>query len=292
MGEALGYIRLLARVGADNTVRRIRTQLRDRSARFDGTEPPAAWAELVGADDRLLLRWPVTGASECVMRTGRLPDVQLRAHVPLPAGTRAIRLVREGVVLHELPVAAAPPRAELSWPPRGARLITGRHKIVWRSSTAGADAFLRYSADDGRRWQRLGGRSADGRPFQADFDALPGGEQCRLALVVTAGCRSATVASARFRVPEKSPRLTLITPTDGTVLPARSPSLLEASVAHHFGTPGEPAAASIVWRSDRDGELGRGAVVWALLSAGTHQLSVGFADAVAATSTSVAVVVR
>src|SRR5262245_15943500 len=159
MSETLLYLRLLARVRPDNTVRSVRTQLSETPGRFDAeAHPRIAWTELYADNGQLLLRWPVAGGPECVLSRERhhMPDLLMRSHIPLPARARKLRLMRDGIVLTEMKIAPEPPAAELTWPLEGLHRVIGRHEISWRSNTAPVDAFLRYSTDDGRSWLRIG----------------------------------------------------------------------------------------------------------------------------------------
>jgi hypothetical protein len=148
-----------------------------------------------------------------------------------------------------------------------------RHAVSWRSNAACVEAFLRYPTDDGQSWQRIGGRST-AAPFQVDFDELPGSPRYRLALVVTADCRSATVVSPSFQVPEKSAHMvTVVSPAEGAVLQAGTPVLLESAVAQLLGSPDAERERTIDWHSDRDGELGTGPTLSTILTPGEHRLS-------------------
>jgi hypothetical protein len=272
-GDTTLYLRVLARVRPDNVVRRIRTQLTERPGRADADrEHPAAWGELLADDGRLLLRWPVAGGGECDMRPEQRADLLLRAHVPIAPAARGIRIVRDGVAVIELRIAEESPAAELRWAPGKGGVVKGRRKVSWRTRAEGAEAFLRYSTDDGRTWMRIGARSTE-RPFAVDFDELPGGARCRLALVVTAGCRTTIVVSGRFRVAGRPPDVIIVSPPDGAVISATSSVRLEAAVARPFATPTDGRLPVISWHSIRDGALGEGAVASARLRPGTHRLT-------------------
>jgi hypothetical protein len=272
MPDGPRYLRLLARVRADNTVLRVRTQVTEHANPALARAVPVAWAELLADDGRQLLRWPVAGGHQCVSTPARpgMPDLLLRAHIPLPPDARTLRLVRDTVRLTELELTAELPEIELQWPPERLDVATGRHTIRWRAGVAAGEALLRYSCDDGRTWLRIGGRSS-GPPFQVDFDELPGGSVCRVALVYTAGAGSSTVISRPFRVSERAAEVAIASPEDGVVLGRDIPVLLQATVSRQLGAP--PADVQIVWRSDRDGELGRGLTLWTTLSVGAHRVS-------------------
>src|SRR5688572_26036237 len=153
MAEPAQYLRLQARARADNVVRSIRMELTTSAGRSEaGDGHAAAWAELAAADDRLLLRWPMTGTGECGLGREGNSDLLLRARVPLHADARKLRIVRHGVVLTEVPISPDPPGGTLEWTPSGRAREAGRQTIRWRSPARAADAFLKYSADDGRTW--------------------------------------------------------------------------------------------------------------------------------------------
>src|SRR5262245_25379441 len=87
-------------------------------------------AELVGPDDRVLLRSGVDADPYLADGPGARNDVlAVRAWLPFPDATRILRFLHHGVVVLEEVVGDTPPDVRLRWSPEGE--IAGSHEIRW-----------------------------------------------------------------------------------------------------------------------------------------------------------------
>jgi hypothetical protein len=193
----------------------------------------------------------------------------VRAWVPFPDGVASIRFVNDGAVVHEMDAREEVPELEiLSPPPRRGR---GRYRLRWRAShPAGRtlEFFCRYSNDGGRRWFRLGFRTGESST-EVDLDALPGGEDCRLAVVATDGLGTAVARTRPFQVARKPLDVRILEPVAECRAAAGQPMRLIGQ-AYDPDARG-PVFDGLRWSSSRDGELGEGgSIVTPPLSAGEH----------------------
>lgn len=226
-------------------------------------------AELLDAAGRLLARHPVAAPRGC-SGGETSPDLCVRGAIPFHPATRVVRLARDGIQVHELTVSERGPEVRLAWtPPATAR---GRHEIAWEAHHPDGrplQFFLRYSIADGEGGRRLGGRTSERRAV-VDFDDLPGGAGCRLAIVASDGVNTAVAESAPFSVLVKPCRPLILGPADGAVVERGSPLRLRGQGL--YLEEGVPERESLSWTSSRDGALGRGMVVDARLSPGEHRI--------------------
>lgn len=149
-------------------------------------------------------------------------------------------------------------------------MSAGRQHLAWTvTGTAAPVEFLvDYSWDGGRSWQPVSHRLT-GTECDVDFDQLPGGEECVIAVSATNGFRSSTVMSDAFHVATKSCRAMIVQPVaeqtcrPETTLIGNGYWLEEASIE----------LKRLRWVSDVDGELGEGNSVPVRLSQGEHQIT-------------------
>ncbi|MDD4588783.1 MAG: Ig-like domain-containing protein, partial [Heliobacteriaceae bacterium] len=193
--------------------------------------------------------------------------------VPLPAGTSRLEIREGDRVLKEIPVSAGSPTITITRPATGAGL-TGTVTLAWTAGDPDGDALsfkVEYSPD-GSRWIVLE-PATEFTEFTADFSRLPGGDQPAIRVTATDGINSTAAVSTGFVSPVKDPAVFIDTPGDGYYLFAGEGVSLEGR-AYDPQTGWIYAADHLVWHSDRDGELGRGSLVYAnQLGSGTHVIT-------------------
>jgi len=142
--------------------------------------------------------------------------------------------------------------------------------------------LLRYSNDAGRTWRALAANLTETR-YRLDASVLPGGSQCLIEVVASAGVRTTVARTPSFSVPVKPRRAHIVSPASEAKLSAGQPLVLQGSgYSPDFGL-GAPEDAR--WTSSIDGPLGRGLEVLARgLSVGTHQVRLEVPDGLGGTS--------
>ena len=183
---AVRYLRVIGRLSPDGRLRLRPCYLAERPPRQDreGEGDGLLEMELLADGDGPLGRYPLRTYPVCAFGGGS-QALAVRGWVPFHPDTRALRILHRGRVLHEQRRSPEPPRVEITEAPEGR--AEGRVRIAWEGSPGGEATlqfFLRYSADGGRRWQRIGRRTASHDAI-VDVDDLPGGEDCVIAVVAT-----------------------------------------------------------------------------------------------------------
>lgn len=273
MAESAGlrYLVLHGTLYPDNRFALRSSHLTDDAGVYRGEARSPVVAELIDEHGNTLGRHGVPIAHPCDGGPTS-HDVTVRGAVPFHPATRAVRLTRDGLPIHELAVSGRGPDIRLTWRP--SVQVDGRQEVSWEATHPEAGSlqfFLRYSHTDGATWRRLGWRTTKLRTV-VDFDELPGGEHCRLAVVASDGVRAAVAETGRFRVPVKPCQALILGPTDGTrVELGRALRLRGQGV---YLEENAPETDALLWTSDRDGELGRGMVLEVeALSPGEHRIA-------------------
>lgn len=191
--------------------------------------------------------------------------------LPLPDGTVCLQIVEGDQLLHEIQVSPSAPSVSIINPLPGASL-SGTVDLEWTASDADDDDLtykVEYSPD-GNRWLLLT-LATSSTTFTADFSSLPGGDQAAIRVTATDGINSTRAIIDGLQVPIKAPEVYIQAPADGS-------SVVQGEGFFLKGRAYDPQAGwiydSLVWKSDRDGELGRGSLVYAKqLSKGTHTIT-------------------
>jgi hypothetical protein len=209
------------------------------------------------------------------------PPAVIAGLVDFPEKASGLRVTYDGktVLEREAPRAGGEPKVE--WP----AAIEGPEVAVrWSARAKGATAALAYSDDGGETWSPL---SLPGIGETITFDArgLPGGPRCVLELVTSDGFHTTRSRSPEYQVEPKGWRLWILSPAPGATFRTGSPVLLAAQAFQLEER--RPAAEPIVWTSSRDGGLGEGAQVPAMLSPGEHTITAAVAGASAEVSVTV-----
>ncbi|WP_156338688.1 hypothetical protein [Chondromyces crocatus] len=228
-------------------------------------------AKLYGMSGELLLTHPLS-----VRTCGGGRTRMVRGAIPFPSATRVIRFEYGGRTIEEVAVPAAGPEVELTWHPT--ERVRGKAHVTWRGEHPlglKLDYFLRYSHTNGVTWSPISLRtSADHQ--EIDFDQLPGGERCRLAVMATDGVNTRLARSSPFAVAVKPCRTMILEPSAPITAPAGTPIALRGQGL--WLEEGRPELAQLSWQSSIDGPLGDGDRIETLLSAGMHQITLTAGD--------------
>jgi hypothetical protein len=226
--------------------------------------------ELLGESGEVLLRWGVAAGPVCA-DGARVAYHLIAAKVPVPAGSRALRVLRDDVVVEEVELAREPPRLSLEWDPPDRP--EGRQVVAWQAEhPEGRElSFLvAYSPTGGKTWQPLSGPISE-RELEIDFDVLPGGEGCLVQVRASDGFNTVSAESETFAVPIKPCAAMILSPEEGAELAADEPVLLQGQ--GFYLEEARPELEALRWSSSVDGPLGEGTLVHLPgLSPGDHEV--------------------
>jgi hypothetical protein len=212
-----------------------------------------------------------------------LPELAVRGNIPFPAATSIVRFYWENkpiqfywkdnpILMDELMVSKGKPQIEIKWDAPNS--VVGKHTITWIGShpqDQHLQYFLRYSHDGGNTWQRVGWRTDESRQ-DIDFDQLPGGESCKVAVVATDGVNTAISESKSFSVPIKPCISIILSPAKGDQFVPDKPVLLRGQGFDMENNTAETEA--LFWTSSIDGDLGKGMLIEVpRLSIGSHSIT-------------------
>lgn len=268
------YLRVIGRLYPDGRLR-LRpgylTELAPTADRVPEDRSPLM-AELLDVAGEALGRYALRVYSTCSFGGGAGTQA-VRAWLPFHPETRTVRFLHRGRMVAEIRRRSSQPEIRLRWQP-GDR-VEGSQRIVWDTADSGEDAalefFLRYSHDGGRRWQRIGWRTVS-REAAVNFDELPGGDRCLVAVVATDGINTAIAHSEPFRVEPKACHAFILAPIDGSRLEAGQPA--EFAGQGYWMEERRAEHEALRWTSSLDGELGRGSRLFvSRLSEGEHRIT-------------------
>ena len=188
-----------------------------------------------------------------------------------------IAFVREGRVLQTMDVGERRPRVELGEIDRVQR-NGDLARLRWTHDSDGtpSPALVRYSNDDGRTWQALAAGVTE-PSHVVNLDLLPGGDQCRLQVIVSSGLRGAVATSEPFVVPRKPRSAHLVSPAEGQTFNVGNPVVFTGGGYSPDG--GTCAPDEVTWQSSLDGLIGTGyQVVRDDLRPGRHRVTLTLPD--------------
>jgi hypothetical protein len=280
------YLRVSGRLSPDRRLRLRPGYLVDVPDRDAPRRESRAIAEVLDDRGQVRLRHPLAIGHRCAQGDG---SVTLRGAVPFPEDTARVRVLFDGVVVGEIVRSAHAPRVTLRRAPTGE--ARGRQTVAWEATHAEGRPLhfcLRYSHDGGRRWGRITLRTQR-QEIELDLDALPGGADCRVAVVASDGVNTTVVESAPFSTPLKPCRAMVLGPADGARLSRGEPARLRGQ--GYWLEENRPETERLTWTSSRDGELGRGMALDVLLSPGEHEIQLVAGEGARAGTATVRVVV-
>jgi hypothetical protein len=263
------FLRVIGRLYPDLRLRLRPGYLSAQPRRIDREIDSPLTAELIDESGAPIGAFPLRLLAGCSGDAGS-QTLAVRGWVPFHPRTRRVRYVYKGRVLREDRRSERGPEIAFTWEPP--ERMEGEQRVTWsveHPEGLPVQCFLRYSPDGGQTWTRIGMRTEQGEQT-VNFDQLPGGENCQLAVVATDGINTQVMESRPFQVVVKPCIAMILGPLDGAHLPADQAVRLEGQ-----GWWLEEARAereALHWASSIDGELGAGAQVEAHLSPGRHTL--------------------
>ena len=177
-----------------------------------------------------------------------------------PAETVKLQVIRDGVIVREIPISRNVP-AVSNVAPQLAGVATGSVTITWDASDADGDTLsylVLYNADIGdeeAEWEILMADLTEKR-FTIDFDDMPGGPQARVAILATDGINVGEGISGPFIVATKPPEVFIEDfPNGGVVVLGRE--VIFDGDAFDLQDSDIPESR-LEWNSNISGPLGRG----------------------------------
>jgi hypothetical protein len=210
-----------------------------------------------------------------VQASGPMAAQAFTSVLPFPDGTQAVVLTHNGTELARRAASSGAPQVQIVTPNGGEVWpASGAHTVTWTASDPDGDGLhfaVSYSPDNGQTWYPV---VLDTTANQVVIDAgnLPGSADGLVRIEATDGFHTTSdVSDAAFTVVEKSPRVVIMLPADNTSLPPRVPHFLQG-YAYDLEN-GTLRGSTLQWTSSRDGVLGSGPTITAMLSPGQHTLT-------------------
>ena len=277
MPIAVQYLRVIGRLYADR-------QLALRPG-YLTTAPP--WTDLEGegplraqtfdAGGRLLGSFPLRLNGVCAEPSPTTEPQAVRGFVPFHPEARQVVFTYEGAPILEVARNDEPPRVELRWQPEDR--VEGRQTVTWdarHADGASVEFFVRYSIDAGASWNRIGTRT-DELGQEVDFDELPGGDECRLAVVATDGIDTAISESRSFSVERKPCVAIILEPAHGATYQGDAPVPLLGQ--GYWRERGEPEWERLQWFvGDDEQPVATGRRADIVLAPGQHAITLRAGD--------------
>jgi len=198
------------------------------------------------------------------------------AILPTPREAGTIFLWRGTKALGKWTRSANAPQVKLDAPTRSGNSVT----LSWQASDADKDALsytVLFSYDGGTSWLTAATDLKESR-LTLDTTNMPGCARCLVRVLTTDGWNTTSAdLSSPFTVANKSPSISIASPKNGATLSLDMPLVFSAAAIDM--EDGLLDEASVIWRSDKDGELGQGSTVMVpALSAGAHTITVTAKD--------------
>jgi hypothetical protein len=150
--------------------------------------------------------------------------------------------------------------------------------LTWTVSDPDGDdlaVLAQYRAGPDAEWLPLGSKLGD-PPVAINIGSLPGGEAVEVRLLVSDGLHSAMSVAPPFAVADRTPQVLIFQPLNGQ---GRSAGRVMELVGQAWDPEdGILEDAAVSWHSDIDGDLGNGPAISAVLSEGTHLLTLRATD--------------
>lgn len=176
---------------------------------------------LVDEADAVLVEVPVERRTDGCRRreTDGMDRERIVAYLPLPPAGRAIDLVRGDRILHRAELAPERPTVAI------VDLVVdgeGQVRVRWEASHDRPLSFNVLFVDGRGRAIPVAAGVREPQLALATTE-LPGGPGCTLAVLATDGLRSGMARSDPFDLPERPPRVVIVSPADDGVLPPDQP---------------------------------------------------------------------
>jgi hypothetical protein len=212
-----------------------------------------------------------------VPEIGLVTDTSFSASTRYAAGAATVRVRKGGKVLFSRAISPHPPIVQIL-NPRGGETLGGPLTISWNASDPDGNPLtysVLYLRDDGT--PTLLADRLTTKSFQWSSPSLSGGSKSgRIVVRANDGSNEASATSAPFSVSKSGPTVTILSPQNGTAVPAGIQSTF--SGAGSDPEDGYLPAKSLSFHSSIDGNLGTGGHVTRKLSAGVHTITLRGVD--------------
>jgi hypothetical protein len=201
--------------------------------------------------------------------------------VPWVDGTYSVALVHQGNLLDQRMVSSNPPQVLITSPTAAETWKQGEtHTISWQGLDLDGDPLvytLFYSNDGGANWILLQG-NLTASSYAVDVNSMAGGSDVRFRVVATDGLNTAVDETDQaITIPNQPPVPAIFNPTSGSYTIPGGLVVLQGSAMDM--EDGSLPDGSLVWSSDRQGELGTGSsLAINSLESGTHLITLTATD--------------
>jgi hypothetical protein len=208
------------------------------------------------------------------------------ANVPKAPGVARIDLLSGTQVLASYTAGTSAPQVSISSPTAGQSFSGGSVPVAWTVNNPGGGKLqvsVEFSKDGGANWTPVASANGSGST-SLPVAQLAGSANAHIRVWASNGFLSGTVTSGAFTISPQPPLATIIAPLNGS-------SVLEGQPLPLQGRGDDPqdgvltGTANLSWVSSRDGLLGNGQALNALLSAGVHTITLQVLDSAGLTDT-------
>ena len=197
--------------------------------------------------------------------------------LPLTGTPSRIVLWQGSTELGRIPVSAAAPSVTISGGGVARQAATSVLPISWSGQDGDGDDLVYsvlYSTDNGDTWLPVAANLTETQ-YDLNLAEVPGGAQVWVRVEASDGFHTAMDTLGPFVVDDHDPLAAIAQPPTGSIV---SPTLTLLGYGYDQ-EDGELAGASLVWTSDREGQLGTGSMVFVQdLLTGTHRLTLTATD--------------
>jgi hypothetical protein len=207
--------------------------------------------------------------------------VDLSFIVPLSAGTYSVSLVHQGTLIDYRIVSSNPPQVLITSPTGAETWNQGEtHIISWQGLDLDNDPLvytLLYSNNGGTDWILLQ-EDLTTTSYAVDVNSMAGGSDVRFRVVTTDGINTAVDETDQaITIPNQPPVPMIIEPANGSNTIPGGLVVLHGSAMDM--EDGSLTGGSLVWSSDRQGDLGVGtSLALNSLESGTHVITLTATD--------------
>ena len=191
-------------------------------------------------------------------------------------GVARLTLFKDGVALASFAPGGNPPTAAINPPVVGADGVD----FAWTASDPDGDRVsvnVQFSRDGGATWRSVASGVGNGTAH-VTMGQLGGSANARARVIASDGFQVVTATSGAFATPMQPPSAVIQMPTANlSVLEGRPLTLRGYGLDAQDGMISQ--TARLRWRSNRDGGLGTGADLYAILSAGQHVIALEVTNA-------------
>ena len=214
-------------------------------------------------------------------------NASFRFVLPQTMPISGIEIDHGATVLLRRNLSAHAPEIHITSPTTGTMVDSDELTLQWNASDLDGDA-LRYtvdlSSDGGATWSTAG-YNLDATTLTLSTTSIHGATNAMLRVTASDGMQMSS-DQVTLVIPDHAPTVVILGPDNGATLAGDQPAYL--SVDASDAEDGTLDGTSVVWSSDRDGQLGSGALLSVLpvnLTEGQHVITVTATDSAGHTVT-------